>query len=99
MLLEKRAIEKIKTLSEDRLKTVIDFIEYLEEKESWEATLEVLGDKDSMKNIRAADDAWESGAMEEFVSWDKVKLQGTKYSYTKEQKKYIKNLMKNLLLF
>ncbi|MFQ6073095.1 MAG: DUF2281 domain-containing protein, partial [Methanosarcinales archaeon] len=42
MLLEKRVIEKIKTLSEDRLKTVIDFIEYLEEKESWEATLEVL---------------------------------------------------------
>ncbi|MFQ6120259.1 MAG: DUF2281 domain-containing protein [Methanosarcinales archaeon] len=73
MLLEKRVIEKIKTLSEDRLKTVIDFIEYLEEKESWEATLEVLGDKDSMKNIRAADDAWESGAMEEFVSWEKVK--------------------------
>jgi hypothetical protein len=35
---QKRVIEKIKILSEDRLKAALDFIEYLGEKEEWEAT-------------------------------------------------------------
>ena len=49
-------MEKIKALSLERLKVVLDFIEYLEEKEEWEATLEVLKDKETMENIIKATD-------------------------------------------
>jgi len=37
---QRRVVEKIKALSLERLKVVLDFIEYLEEKEEREATLE-----------------------------------------------------------
>jgi len=67
---QRRVMEKIKTLSLERLKVVLDFIEYLEEKEELEATLEVLKDKETMENIKAVDEAWEARRMEEFVPWE-----------------------------
>jgi len=70
---KQRAIEKLNLLSPDRLKVVLDFIEYLEQKEEIDATLEILSDENSMQNIREADEAWKSGRMNEFVSWNKVK--------------------------
>ena len=70
---QRRVMEKIKALSLERLKVVLDFIEYLEEKEEWEATLEVLKDKETMENIKAADEAWEARRMEEFMPWEKVR--------------------------
>jgi len=71
---QRRVMEKIKTVSLERLKVVLDFIEYLEEKEEWEATLEVLKDEETIENIKAADDAWEARRMEEFMPWEKVKI-------------------------
>ena len=71
---QRRVMEKIKTLSLERLKVVLDFIEYHEEKEELEATLEVLNDKETMEHIKAADDAWEARRMEEFMPWEKVKI-------------------------
>jgi len=71
---QRRVMEKIKALSLERLKVVLDFIEYLEEKKEWEATLEVLRDKETMENIKAADDAWEVRRMEAFMPWEKVKI-------------------------
>ena len=71
---QSRVVEKIKALSLERLKVVLDFIEYLEEKEELEATLEVLKDKETMEHIKAADDAWEARRMEEFMPWEKVKI-------------------------
>ena len=70
---QKRMMEKIKRLSEDRLKAALDFVEYLEEKEEWEATWEVLSDKETMENIKAADDTWESRRLGEFIPWEKVR--------------------------
>ena len=70
---QRRVMEKIKTLSLERLRVVLDFIEYLEEKEEREATLEVLKDEETIENIKAADEAWEARRMEEFVPWEKVK--------------------------
>ena len=64
---QRRVVEKIKALSLERLKVVLDFIEYHEEKEELEATLEVLKDKETMENIKAADEAWEARRMEEFM--------------------------------
>ncbi len=64
---QKRVMEEIKMLSPERPKVVLDFVEYLEEKEEWEATLEVLGDEETMENIKDADEAWEARRMEEFM--------------------------------
>jgi hypothetical protein len=52
---KRKAIEKLDVLSPDRLKVVLDFIEYLEQKEELDATLEILADEKSMRNIRTAD--------------------------------------------
>ena len=68
-----RAIEKLNLLSPDRLKVVLDFIEYIEQKEEMDATLEILADENSMQNIKEADEAWESGRLNEFAPWNKVK--------------------------
>ncbi len=70
---KRKAIEKLDLLSPDRLKVVLDFIEYLEQKEDLDATLEIVADENSMRNIKAADQAWEAGKMQEFTSWNKVK--------------------------
>jgi len=73
MKYQKKAIEEIKRLSESRLKAALDFIEYLAEKEEWEATWEVLGDKDSVEKIGVADNAWKDRRMGEFFEWDNVR--------------------------
>ncbi len=70
---KRKAIEKLDVLSPDRLKVVLDFIEYLEQKEEIDATLEILADEESMRNIRTADMAWEGGKIQEFTSWNKLK--------------------------
>ena len=46
---------------------------FLRRKRKGEATLEVLGDEETMENIKAADEAWEARRMEEFVPWEKVR--------------------------
>ena len=70
---KRKAIEKLDVLSPDRLKVVLDFIEYLEQKEELDVTLEILADEESIRNIRTADQSWEKGRMQEFTSWNKVK--------------------------
>jgi len=83
---QKRVMEEIKTL--ERLRVALDFIEYLEEKGEWEATLEVLGDEETMENIKAADEAWEARRMEEFVPWEKVR-RDVQDTYSQESSKDI----------
>ena len=39
-------------LSDDKAKVAVSFLEFLEEKECWEATKEVLEDKGMMASIR-----------------------------------------------
>jgi len=53
-------VENVKTkarklldhLSEDKAKVAVSFLEFLEEKECWEATKEILEDKGLMASIR-----------------------------------------------
>ena len=70
---KRKAIEKLDLLSPERQKVVLDFIEYLEQKEELDASLEILADEESIRNIRDADQAWEAGRIQEFTSWNKVK--------------------------
>ncbi|MCW3131842.1 MAG: hypothetical protein N2V73_03890 [Candidatus Methanospirare jalkutatii] len=83
---QRRVMEKIKTL--ERLRVALDFIESLEKKEEWEATLEVLKDKETMENIKAADEAWEARRMEEFMPWEKVR-RDVQDTYSQESSKDI----------
>ncbi len=47
-----RAKKLLDHLSEDKAKVAVSFLEFLEEKECWEATKEILGDKEFMASIR-----------------------------------------------
>ena len=68
-----KVITKIGMLSESKLKSALDFVEYLTEKEEWEATQEILSDGNAMKNIKEADEAWNDKREEEFISWEAVR--------------------------
>ncbi len=70
---QERAISSLKVLSGDKLKLVSDFIEYLKDREEWEATFEVLANKKMMADIKAAEEDWKARRKERFIPWDKVK--------------------------
>lgn len=69
----KEVLAKIETLSESRLKSVLDFVGYLADKEEWDATLEILSNADAVKNIKDADEAWKDKRNEEFSPWEAVR--------------------------
>jgi hypothetical protein len=50
--LKTKAKKLLDHLSEDKAKVAVSFLEFLEEKESWEATKEILGDKELMASIQ-----------------------------------------------
>jgi len=72
MSVKKRAKDIIDRLSENKVRLILDFIEYLEEKEAWEATEEILSIKGMMEDIREAEKDLREEKMENFIPWDKV---------------------------
>jgi hypothetical protein len=50
--LKTKAKKLLDHLSEDKAKVAVSFLEFLEEKESWEATKEILGDRELMASIQ-----------------------------------------------
>jgi len=70
---EERALASLKRLPEEKLRTVVDFIEYLQNKEEWEATWETLTDEQMMADIEAAEEDWKAGRRVDFLPWDQVK--------------------------
>ena len=73
MSVKKRAKDIIDRLSENKVRLILDFIEYLEEKEAWEATEEILSIKGMMEDIQEAEKDLREEKMENFIPWDKVK--------------------------
>ncbi len=71
--LRDRALTTLNELSDSRLQVALDFLEYLKEKEEWEATLEILSDPETMAAIREAEEDWENGRMNRFVSLEEVR--------------------------
>jgi len=71
--IKERTKQAIDRLSEARVRLILDFIEYLNEKEEWEATREILEDKGMMEDIRACDEDLEKGEMDNFMPWNEVK--------------------------
>jgi hypothetical protein len=60
-------------LSQDRIKAVTDFAAYLREREEWEETAEILGDKETVQQIKKSRKAWAEGKKKQFVSLDDLK--------------------------
>lgn len=71
--LKKEAKKAIDNLSDEKVKVVKDFIDYLKEKEDMEATLEVLSSREIMSQIKEAEKAIQKGKTDEFIPWNKVK--------------------------
>jgi len=71
--LRRQASALLKQLSPERLKTAIEFMEFLKEKEEWEATWDILTDPKMMEMIRKAEGRWRAKGKEAFVPWEEVK--------------------------
>ncbi len=70
---QEEAVSSLNELSEEKLKVALDFIEYLKDREEWEASWEILGNKKMMEEIKIADDDWKRGQRKNFIPWEKVK--------------------------
>jgi len=70
---QEKAISSLKELSEEKLKVAVDFIEYLQSKEEWEVTWEILANEEMMANIRKAEKDWREGRKENFIPWSQLK--------------------------
>lgn len=68
-----RLAEELSALSEDRIRAVANFAAYLREREEWEETAQILGDKGMAQQIRRSRKAWSEHRRERFVSLDEVK--------------------------
>jgi len=66
-------MEEVKSLSEERVKAVADFAAYLKEREEWEATAEVLDNKELAQEVKESRKAWAEGKKGEFVSLEELK--------------------------
>ncbi len=58
-----------------RLRSVLDYLEYLKDREAWEETQEILHDKKLMNQLKKADKDWNKGSYKEgdYVEWEKLK--------------------------
>jgi PHD/YefM family antitoxin component YafN of YafNO toxin-antitoxin module len=64
------AKEAIDVLSEKKVSVVLDFIDYLKEREEWEATVELFSDKRLLRNYKKARKEIRKGKT---VKWRSIK--------------------------
>lgn len=71
---KERISKAIDRLSIPRLRSVLDYIEYLSDQEAWEETQEILADKELMTQLEEADKEWNEGEYREgdYVDWEKM---------------------------
>lgn len=67
---KKKAKEAIETLSDKKARVALDFIDYLREREEWEATAELLSDKKLLMDYKAAREEIKKGNT---VKWKAIK--------------------------
>ena len=53
--LQQQAVELIEQLSTEKLKAVIDYLNYLQDKEAWEATRELTSNPEIAKSLQRAE--------------------------------------------
>ncbi len=68
--LQHQAVELIEQLSTEKLKAVIDYLNYLQDKEAWEATQELASDPEIAKSLERAEADVKAGRLKR---WDDVR--------------------------
>jgi len=60
-----RIVEALDELSIPRLRSVLDYIEYLRDREAWLETQEILSNQELMSQLKEADVEWNEGKYRE----------------------------------
>ena len=68
--LQQQAVELIKQLSTEKLKAGIDYLNYLQDKEAWEATHELANDPEIAKSLERAEADIKAGRLKR---WNDVR--------------------------
>lgn len=68
--LKQQAVRLIEQLSNEKLRTVVDYLTYLHDKEAWEATYELASNPEIVKSLERAKADEKAGRLK---SWDDVK--------------------------
>ena len=68
--IKKKVREAVETLSDKKARVALDFINYLMEREEWEATAELLSDKKLLMDYKAARVEIKKGTT---VKWKNIK--------------------------
>ena len=68
--LKQQAATLIEQLSVEKLKSVIDYLNYLQDKEAWEATHELASDPEIVKSLERAEADVKAGRLKH---WDDVR--------------------------
>lgn len=68
-----RIVEMLQGLPERQLRSVADYITYLNDKAAWVETQEILSHEALTKQISHADAAWEASKLEEYEDWDEIR--------------------------
>lgn len=68
--IKKKAKEAIETLSDKKARVALDFINYLREREEWEATAELISDKKLLMDYKAAREEIKKGNT---AKWKNIK--------------------------
>ena len=68
--LKQQAAALIEQLSAEKLKSVIDYLNYLQDKEAWEATHELASDPEIVKSLERAEADVKAGRLKR---WDDVR--------------------------
>ena len=61
--LQQQAVELIEQLSTEKLKTIIDYLSYLQDKEAWEATHELASNPEIVKSLERAETDVQAGRL------------------------------------
>jgi len=62
---KERIVEALDELSIPRLRSVLDYIEYLRDREAWLETQEILSNQELMSQLKEADVEWNEGKYRE----------------------------------
>ena len=68
--LQQQAVTLIEQLSTEKLKAVIDYLTYLQDKEAWEATYQLASQPEVMESLKRAEQDVKAGRLKR---WQDVK--------------------------
>lgn len=68
--IKKKVQEAVETLSDKKARVALDFINYLRERDEWEATVELLSDKKLLMDYKAAREEIKKGNT---IKWKNIK--------------------------